>query len=242
MKNETAPSRPGFIYSRPKKVIVLHWFNAVSWLILTLSGLGIIRGALRFMPHGYAEWMQNTVGGQFNLIVGHSLLGLLWAGVFVIFVLFNWNSIVWPFLKKVLSITPMSVLRDLYQMVVAIANLFGLLKSVELPPPGRYNGAQRLLGTMIIASSMVIALTGTLMFVLFLFTPIFVDGMVFRWALVAHAFFVGLVYIGLVAHIYYALVEEPESLQSMKDGYLDEEYVKRHCPAWYDELKQQGRV
>jgi len=176
------------------------------------------------------------------LIVGHSLLGLLWAGVFAIFVLFNWRSVVWPFLKKVLSITPTAVLRDLYEMGVMIAQLFGLLKSVKLPPAGRYNGAQRLLGTMIIASSMVIALTGTVMFVLFLFTPMIVDGAVFRWALVAHAFFVGLVYIGLVAHIYYSLIEEPEVLHSMVDGYLEEDYVKRHCPAWYDELKQQRRV
>ncbi|MBI5462215.1 MAG: cytochrome b/b6 domain-containing protein [Gammaproteobacteria bacterium] len=242
MNTETAPVKPGFIYSRPKKVIRLHWFNAICWLVLTLSGLGIIRGSLRFMPVGYAEWLQNTVGGQFNLIVGHSLLGLLWAGVFALFVLFNWTSVVWPFLKKVLSITPMSVLRDMYEMVVDIAKLFGLLKSVKLAPPGRYNGAQRLLGTMIIGSSMAIALTGTLMFVLFLLTPMTVDGAVFRWSLVAHAFFVGLVYIGLVAHIYYALIEEPESLQSMTDGYLEEGYVKRHCPAWYDELKKEGRV
>lgn len=242
MKNETAPAKPGFIYSRPKKVIRLHWFNAICWLVLTVSGLGIIRGSLRFMPVGYAEWLQNLAGGQFNLIVGHSLLGLLWAGVFALFVLFNWTSVVWPFLKKVLSITPMSVLRDLFEMVVDIARLFGLLKSVKLPPPGRYNGAQRLLGTMIIGSSMAIALTGTLMFVLFLFTPMVVDGVVFRWSLVAHAFFVGLVYIGLVAHIYYALIEEPESLRSMTDGYLEEGYVKRHCPAWYDELKKEGRV
>ncbi|MBI5041720.1 MAG: cytochrome b/b6 domain-containing protein [Gammaproteobacteria bacterium] len=242
MKNEIAPTIPGLIYSRPKKVIRLHWFNAICWLVLTLSGLGIIRGSLRFMPVGYAEWVQNHVGGQFNLIVGHSLLGLLWAGVFALFVLFNWKSVVWPFLKRVVSITPMSVLRDMFQMAVDVANLFGLLKSVKLPPPGRYNGAQRLLGTMIIGSSMLIALTGTLMFVLFLFTPITVDGIVFRWSLVAHAFFVGLVYIGLVAHIYYAVVEEPESLRSMTDGYLDEAYVKRHCPGWYDELKKEGRV
>lgn len=242
MKNEIATAKPGFIYSRPKRVIRLHWFNAICWLVLTLSGLGIIRGSLRFMPAGYAEWLQNLVGGQFNLIVGHSLLGLLWAGVFALFVLFNWTSVVWPFLKKVLSITPMSVLRDLYEMVVDIARLFGLLKSVKLPPSGRYNGAQRLLGTMIIGSSMLIALTGTVMFVLFLLTPMVVDGAVFRWALVAHAFFVGLVYIGLVAHIYYALIEEPESLRSMTDGYLEEDYVKRHCPAWYDELKKEGRV
>jgi formate dehydrogenase subunit gamma len=142
----------------------------------------------------------------------------------------------------VLSITPRAVITDMVQMVVAIANLFGVMKVVSLPPAGRYNGAQRLLGTMIILSSAAIALTGMVMFILFLFTPMVIDGLVFRWALVAHGFFVGLVYIGLVAHIYYALVEEPESLEAMKSGYLDEEYIKHHSPAWHEELKQQGKV
>ena len=241
MNNSNAPA-PGMIFSRPKKVIRLHWFNAVCWLVLTISGLGIIRGDLRFMPQGYAEWLQNMTGGQFNLIVGHSLLGTLWMTVFVLFTLFNWSDVVYPFLKKVLSITPGAVIKDMISMVVAIANLFGLMKNVKLPPEGRYNGAQRLLGTMIIMSSVVIAITGMLMFVLFLLTPMVVDGVIFRWSLLAHGFFVGLVYIGLVAHIYYALIEEPESLEAMKSGYLDPEYVKHHCPAWYDELKQQGKV
>lgn len=230
------------IFARPKSVIRLHWFNAVCWLILTVSGLGIVRGDLRFMPKGFAEWMQILVGGQFNLITGHSILGLIWVGVFVVFTAVNWREIVWPFLKKILSITPRAIITDLTQMVVGIGNLFGLLKNVELPPQGRYNGAQKLLGTMILFSSVVIAVTGTVMFVLFLFTPIFVDGFVFRWSLVAHAFFVGLVYIGLIAHIYYSLVEEPEVLEGMKSGYLDPDYVARHCPAWYAELKQQGKV
>jgi len=241
MTNSNAPAA-GMIFSRPKKVIRLHWFNAICWLVLTMSGLGIIRGNLKFMPEGYAEWFQNMVGGQFNLITGHSLLGSLWMVVFILFTLFNWNEVVYPFLKKVLSITPAAVIRDMIQMVVAIANLFGLMKNVKLPPAGRYNGAQRLLGTMIIMSSVVIALSGVLMFVLFILTPMAIDGAVFRWALLAHGFFVGLVYIGLVAHIYYALVEEPESLEAMKSGYLEEGYVKHHCPAWYEELKQQGKV
>ncbi len=233
---------PQLVFARPKRVIRLHWFNAVTWLVLTLSGLGIIRGDLRLMPEGYAEWLQNAVGGPFNLILGHSLLGLLWATVFIVFTALNWNSIVYPFLKKVLSVTPKSILNDLKQMGVAIAQLFGFLKGVELPPSGRFNGAQRLLGTMIIFSSLAIVASGVLMFTLFLITPVIVDGAVFRWALVGHVSLVGLVYIGLVAHLYFTLVEEPEVLRSMRDGYLDAEYIRHHCPAWYDELRRDGKL
>ena len=230
------------VFSRPKKVIRLHWFNAVVWLLLTVSGLGIIRGDVALMPESYANAVQGLVGGQFNLITGHSLLGLLWVGVFVLFTLFNWKQVVFPFLKKILSVTPRAVLADATQMVVDIGGLFGLFKSVRLPPAGRYNGAQRLLGTLILLSSVVIALSGTVMFVLFLFTPVFVDAALFQWSLVAHGLFVGLVYIGLVAHIYYSVVEEPEVLESMKSGYLEEAYIRNHSPGWYEELRQQGKL
>lgn len=240
MNNTTR--KTGLIYSRPKRVIRLHWFNVAVWFTLTISGLGIIRGDLRFMPEGYAEWMQNLFAGQFNLIVSHSVLGLTWMTVFVVFTLFNWNSIVFPFLKKVLSITPKAIYNDLIFMCVSIANLFGLMKNVKLPPAGRYNGAQRLLGTLILLSCVVIALSGTVMFVLFLLTPAAIDGVIFRWSLVAHAFFVGMVYIGLIAHLYYSLIEEPEVLRSMRDGYLDASYVKHHSPGWYNELQKQGKV
>ena len=230
------------VFSRPKKVIRLHWFNAVVWLLLTVSGLGIIRGDVALMPEAYANAVQGLVGGQFNLITGHSLLGLLWVGVFTLFTLFNWKEVVFPFLKKILSVTPRAVLADATQMVVDIGGLFGLFKSVRLPPAGRYNGAQRLLGTLILLSSVVIALSGTIMFVLFLFTPVFVDAALFQWSLVAHGLFVGLVYIGLVAHIYYSVVEEPEVLESMKSGYLEEDYIRNHSPGWYEELRQQGKL
>lgn len=236
------PTEHKMIYARPGKVIALHWFNAVCWMVLTFSGLGIIRGDLRFMPVGFAEWVQNTAGGQFNLIIGHSTLGLIWAGVVVLFTAFNWREVVWPFLKHVLCITPGAIIADGWAMVVDLGGLFGLFKKVKLPPAGRYNGAQRLLGTMILASSAMIILTGTVMFFLFLFTGLMIDSALFRWSLVAHAFFVGLVWIGLTAHIYYALVEMPQVMEGMKSGYLDEEFVKHHSPGWYAELKEQGKV
>ncbi len=240
--SDSVSHRKHMVYTRPAKVIRLHWFNAVVWLLLTLSGLGIVRGDLAFIPQAYSDAIESVAGGQFNLITGHSVLGLVWMGVFILFTLFNWTEIVYPFLKKILSITPRAVMADATQMLVDIGGLFGLFKSVRLPPAGRYNGAQRLLGTLIVLSGVVIALSGTLMFVLFLFTPVFIDAAVFQWSLVAHGFFVGLVYIGLVAHIYYSLVEEPEVLESMKSGYLEEDYIRHHSPGWHEELKQQGKV
>ena len=233
---------PRRVFSREKKVIRLHWFNAVTWLLLTLSGLGIVQGEVALMPEGYTDTVQWLVGGQFNLITGHSVLGLLWVGVFILFTLFNWKEVVYPFLKKILSVTPRAVLADATQMVVDIGGLFGLFKSVRLPPAGRYNGAQRLLGTLILLSGVVIALSGMVMFALFLFTPLFVHAAVFQWSLVAHGLFVGLVYVGLVAHIYYSVVEEPEVLESMKSGYLEEDYIRHHSPGWYEELRQQGKL
>lgn len=230
------------VFSRPKKVIRLHWFNVIVWITLTLSGLGIIRGNLSFMPQAYSEAVQKLAGGQFNLLTGHSILGLIWVGVFVLFTLFNWNEVVYPFLKKILSITPRAVIADGTQMVVDIGGLFGFFKSFKLPPAGRYNGAQRLLGTMILLSCAIIAVTGMAMFALFLFTPFFIDGAIFQWSLVAHGFFVGLVYIGLIAHIYYSVIEEPEVLESMKSGYLEEDYIRHHSPGWYEELKHEGKV
>ena len=230
------------VFSRPKKVIRLHWFNAVVWFVLTLSGLGIISGNLSFMPKAYSEAVQTMAGGQFNLITGHSILGLVWVGVFVLFTLFNWNEVVYPFLKQILSITPKAIIADGTQMIVDIGGLFGLFKSVKLPAAGRYNGAQRLLGTLILFSGVIIAITGMVMFILFLFTPFFIDGAIFQWSLVAHGFFVGMVYIGLVAHIYYSVIEEPEVLESMKSGYLEEDYIKHHSPGWYKELQGDGKV
>ena len=230
------------VYTRPRKTIALHWFNAACWLVLTVSGMGIIRGDMRFMPYGYAEWMQNAFGGQFNLIVSHSVLGLIWSGVLVLFTALSWREVTWPFLKNVLSITPGRIIADAWSMAIDISHLFGLFKNVKLPPAGRYNGAQRLLGTMILASGALIMLTGTVMFFLFIFTGLMVSGAVFQWSLVAHGFFVGLVWIGLVAHIYYSVIEMPQVLQGMKNGYLDPEFVKHHNPKWYEELKEQGKV
>jgi formate dehydrogenase subunit gamma len=65
---------------------------------------------------------------------------------------------------------------------------------------------------------------------------------VFRWALVIHLAAVLLVLLGLVAHIYFAVVEEPESLETMKSGEAEVAFIKHHNPLWYAELEREGKV
>jgi formate dehydrogenase subunit gamma len=231
---------------RDKGTIRLHWFNALCWLLLILSGFGIVSGdTIRLAPAVWPEFMQGMFGGNENLVLTHGIIGITWAVVFALFILFNGKSVVFPFLKNVLVLTPMAAIKDTWSMVVTLMKLFGLMKNTPIPPQGRYNGAQRLLGTMIIFCSLAIAGTGLYLFfgpMLLSFSENALYGTIFRWALTIHAASVLLVIIGLVAHIYFALVEERESLEAMKSGEVSVAFIKHHNELWYDELKQEGKV
>ena len=232
---------------RPKKNIRLHWFNAFCWFLLVATGLGIISGDnVRLAPAFWPEFLQGLFGGNGNLVLFHAILGLVWAGVIGLFALLNLREVTLPFLRQVLVLTPMKAIRAAQYMVVTLAGLFGFLKGVKVAPQGRYNGAVQLLATLIVFGSLAIAATGIYLFL----APLLFDfaasaglwGMLFRWALLIHALAVFLVLMGLVAHIYFGVVEERESLEAMKSGRLKVGFIKHHSPLWYDELKREGRV
>ncbi|MCK5716093.1 MAG: cytochrome b/b6 domain-containing protein [Thiomargarita sp.] len=234
------------VHVREKKTIRLHWFNAVCWLLLIASGFGIISGdAVRIMPAFWPEFMQGMFGGNHNLILGHAIAGITWMSVFILFILFNFKEVVFPFLKEVFVLTPMAAMRDAWSMAITLAHLFGLMKNIPVPPQGRYNGAQRLLGTMIIFCSLAIAETGLYLFfapMMFNFADNAIYGTIFQWALVIHAASVFLVIVGLVAHIYFAIIEERECLEAMKSGDISVDFVKHHNILWYEQLKKEGKV
>ncbi len=231
---------------REKKTIRLHWFNAFCWFVLLASGFGIISGDfVRLVPAFWPELMQGLFGGNNNLVLAHIIVGITWIAVFALFIMFNSKSVVFPFLKKVLVLTPMAAIKDAWSMVVTLAHLFGLMKNIPVPKQGRYNGAQRLLGTMIIFCSLLLVVSGLYLFFapqLLSFSDNNLYGTIFRWALVVHAGSVFLVIIGLIAHIYFAVVEERESLEAMKSGNVSVEFIKHHNALWYEELKQAGKV
>jgi formate dehydrogenase subunit gamma len=197
------------------------------------------------VPAFWPTLVQNLFGGNTTVVLTHGLGGLVWIVGISLFVLLRWRTVVYRFLRDVLSYKPRDVVVDLRFMTVTLSRLFGLMKNTPLPPQGRYNGAQRLLGTMIVVASVAIALTGLYLFLapkLFSFgaSPLF--GAIFRSALVVHAAAVFLVLIGLVAHIYYAVIEEREALESMKTGYASVHFIEHHSPLWYEQLKREGKI
>lgn len=139
--------------------------------------------------------------------------------------------------------TPWSAAVEAWSMLASLAHLFG----IKLPAKeaGRFNGAQKLLGTMIVLGSLGIGASGLYL----AFSPLIFDfasnalfGQVFHWALLVHISLVMLVLIGLVAHIYYALVEERWAMQSMKTGETEISRIKHHNPKWYRELVRDGKI
>lgn len=237
---------PRMILVRDLWTIRLHWFNALCWALLVASGLAIISGdSLRLAPAFWPTLVQNLMGGNAVVITAHGVLGLVWIIGIALFVLVRWRTVVKPFLHNVLSLTPWAVMDDMRFMGITLAKLFGAMKEAKVDPQGRYNGAQRLLGTLIIIASLAIAITGLYLFfapklLSFAASPLY--GGLFRTALVVHAAAVFLVLIGLVAHIYFAVVEERESLESMKSGYASVDFIHHHNPLWYEQLKREGKI
>jgi len=223
--------------------IFLHWFNVSVWLVMLMTGFGIVSGGfVRLVPPGWPTFMQNLFGGNARLANVHGWIGIAWASVFTVYTLLNGPK-VFSFLRHVLVVTPWDAAKDAWSMTASLGELFGIkLPTVEA---GRFNGAQRLLGTMIIFGSLGIAASGLYLYL----SPKFLDfssnallGTIFRWSLTAHISLVLLVLIGLVAHIYFAVVEEPESLEAMKSGELPVDFIKHHNPKWYEELVEKGEI
>lgn len=231
---------------RDRRTIVLHWFNAACWGLLLASGFGILSGdGVRLAPAFWPELVQNLAGGNVRVAAFHGVVGLVWAAAILAFALFNPRRVAGPFLAEVLVLTPAAAWRELRFTAVTLLRLFGLAKNAELPPQGRYNGAQRLLGTLIVLGSVAIALSGAYLFLApklldFAATPMY--GALFRWALVVHAGAVFAVLIGLIPHIYFAVVEERESLESMKSGYLPVDFIRHHNPLWHEALRRSGKL
>lgn len=223
--------------------IILHWFNVAVWIAMLATGFGIVAGgAVRLVPKAWPEFMQGLFGGNANLALAHIAIGLIWVVVFVVYALISWRK-VWSFMRSVLVLTPWQAAKDGWAMAVSLGHLFGI--RLKAPEAGRFNGAQRLLGTMIVFGSLALAATGIYMY----FAPKFLDfaaqplfGLIFRWSLTVHIAAVMLVLIGLVAHIYYAVVEEGESLTGMTNGEVPVEFIHHHNPRWHAELKAEGKL
>jgi formate dehydrogenase subunit gamma len=210
-------------------IILLHWFNATTWLVELSTGAALLSSPyFRIVPGWYLDAMQDLFGTRANLLRIHVALGVAWIGVFLVYGLFGMRT----YLGREVLRREIALDRDdLRWLVVRTLGILGRSRE-PLPPQGVYNAGQKLFAIMVYAMIPVVMLTGVVM-------AFRVGGTeVVGWAVVLHFASVGVVVSGLMIHVYMGAVfpEEKPAFFSMITGTVDEHYAYHHHYKWWREL------
>lgn len=217
--------------------ILIHWFNAACWLVLLLTGVGLISNP-DLDPFGgwYPEYLRTLVGGGGVLLSLHIIVGFVWIAGFLLYILVNPKGAFF-FLKEIFRLYPV---RDTVWMVKKMFIMTlgpKMFKDPTLPDQGYYNMGQKAFAQASVVGGILIAVTGVIMYLSDkMFTPEYV--WIVSWSITLHYLAVGLVFAGLLVHIYMAAVspEERPGFKSMFTGHVPADYAKHHHKLWHDKL------
>jgi sulfite dehydrogenase (quinone) subunit SoeB len=212
----------------PAGLRFLHWFNALSWLGLLVTGVGLVSAAgFAIAGEGFPSWIAARVGGKDALLRLHAVWGLVWAAVIVpLFVLFK-RSLrhVWEDVRLTRD--------DLVWLALKPLAMAGIGKR-PLPPQDKYNAGQKVFALFVLVATSAIVGTGLVM--TFHLGP----APVVAAAAVVHGLAIALVAAGLAVHLTMAAViaEERPALRSMVTGRIDSEHARHHSPKWVAKLEK----
>ena len=213
-------------------IVLLHWFNATTWLLELATGAGLIVSPYyRFAPIWYLQMMEGIFGSRANMLRFHIAVGLSWITVFLVYAIFGFrNYLHTEVLQHEIGLDA----DDLRWLKIRTLLLLGRTDE-PLPPQGVYNAGQKLFALLVYSAIPVIMLTGLTM------TFHWFGTVIVAWAMVLHYFAVGLVVSGLMIHIYMGAVfpEEKPAFYSMITGVVNELYAYHHHFKWWREVKVQ---
>lgn len=216
-------------------IVLLHWFNATSWLLELATGAGLIVSPYyRFAPVWYLQTMEGIFGSRANMLRFHEAVGLTWITVFLVYAIFGFRN----YLRiEVLQHEIGLDADDLRWLKVRTLLLLGQTKE-PLPPQGVYNAGQKLFALLVYTMIPIIMLTGLTM------TFHWFGAAMVAWAMILHFFAVGMIVSGLMIHVYMGAVfpEEKPAFYSMITGTVDELYAYRHHFKWWRAVKVQEQM
>jgi len=225
--------------------IFIHWFNAACWLLLLLTGVGLIRNpALDPFGSGYPEGLRALVGGGANLLAIHEGIGLIWIAGFVLYLLVNFRGAKF-FLAEVFAVSPARdmgwMLRKMVLMTLGPKALKAAGMDPELPDQGYYNMGQKAFAQASVVGGVVIAVTGVIMYLSDRTLGTEATGLV-GWSVALHFMAAGLVFAGLLVHVYMAAIspEERPGFKSMFTGVVPGDYARHHHRLWWEKVSKEG--
>jgi len=193
-------------YTAPERIN--HWVVAVSFILLTLSGLAL------FLPEFFVlSWALG--GGSWSRIL-HPFIGVLLVLGFGRMALRYWND------NKITDADRQWIKR-----------IFDVIRNRDqgLPEVGKYNAGQKYLFWTWVVTILLLFVSGVVMWQPY-FTPYFTVGVV-RVAVLVHVFSSFVAILGLIVHVYSGVLWVRGSLRAMTQGTVTASWAKHHHPAWY---------
>jgi formate dehydrogenase subunit gamma len=211
-------------------IILLHWFNAIVWLVELVTGAALISSpTFRFVPTWYVGMVESVVGTRAHLLELHIAVGLAWVVVYLVYGIFGFRTYL---SREVLQIEIALDGDDWHWLLVRTKRILGLTREA-LPAQGVYNAGQKLFALLVYVMLPTVMLTGIVM-------GFRVGGpAVIGWAAVLHFGAVGAVVTGLLVHVYMGAVfpEEKPAFFSMITGTVNELYAYNHHFKWWKVMK-----
>ena len=191
-----------------------HWFTAILFILLALSGLAMFHPAM--------SWLYGLFGGGQWTRILHPFFGVL---MFVSFMLLakrmRAHNRFEPGDKEWLS-RPGDVLAG---------------HEDRLPKAGKYNAGQKLLFFTLVVCMIVLLLSGIVIWRQW-FSHLFPIGLI-RFSALLHAFFAFVIIMAIIVHIYAGLWIKG-SIGAMTRGFVTYGWARKHHPRWFEDVMRKG--
>lgn len=191
---------------------VLHWYVAISFIVLAITGLSLIFGRTVLIPlmgkEGFAAWAQlaKPIHDYLSLpfAAGLLILMLMWIGKNIP----RAHDLVW------------------------LKSLGGAIGDGH-PPAGFFNGGEKVYYWVVFVGGIAMTVSG--FFLLFPNLGTVRESMQF-WHIIHLCS--GLLLVGVaLGHMYLASIGTEGALEGMVSGEVDEGFAKQHHNLWYEEVK-----
>jgi formate dehydrogenase subunit gamma len=189
---------------------------------------------------GWVNVTHAIFGSGAALLEFHITAGVVWSAGFLMYGLARFKRITLPFIKEILTFSPANDVVWLFKKILSMTIGTRAMQRVglksSLPDQGFYNVGQKMFGITALLGGVVIAVTGWIM--LYSQEDLSNPGTV-QWAILIHFISVGIVFAGLLVHIYMAVIARGQmpALLSMFTGNVSSDYAIQHHKRWYDEMQ-----
>lgn len=193
-----------------------HWFVAITFIMLALSGLALFHPAFYFFSNFFG-------GGPWTRIL-HPFVGVLMFVSFASLIIKFWGH------NHITSAD-----REWQKHLGEIMTN----KAHDLPEIGKYNIGQKYLFWSLVVIVPMLMLTGFIVWRPY-FAPLFPISVI-RLAVLVHALAAFVAIVAIIVHVY-AAIWTKGSIRAMTRGTVTAAWARHHHPAWYKEISKDAKL